>query len=110
MEWLQPPYSAVGVSQLKARTHRPILRGFDAESAVELAILSQSSTTNFTMVGRLSISNMFNILKPLESADGNRPTIAVGRRQMGLVGTGLYKGNAINNCCMLQHFGCNQGL
>ena len=35
---------------------------------------------------------MFNILKPLEAADGNRPTIAVGRREMGLVGTGLYSG------------------
>ena len=77
---------------LKARTHRPILRGFEAESAVESADFipeSADSTTDFTLVGRLSISNMFNILKPLESADGNRPTIAVGRRQMGLVGAGL---------------------
>ena len=75
-----------------ARTRRPILRGFEAESAVESSDSIPEladSTTDFTIVGRLSISNMFNILKPLESANGNRPTIAVGRRQMGLVGMGL---------------------
>ena len=48
------------------------------------------STTDSEIVGRLSVLNMFNILKPLELADRNRPTIAVGRRQIGLVGTGLY--------------------
>ena len=35
---------------------------------------------------------MSNILNPLESADRSRPIIAVGRRQMGLVGMGLYTG------------------
>ena len=75
---------------MKARTHRPIFRGFAAESAVESAdsgIESADSTTDSVIVGRLSISNMFNILNPLESADGM--TIGVGRRQIGLVGTGL---------------------
>ena len=57
----------------------------------------------FFIVGRLPISNMFNILNPMESADGNRPTgigrresadgnrptIAVGRREISPVGTGL---------------------
>ena len=33
---------------------------------------------------------MFNILNPLESADGSRPTIGVSRREIGPVGTGLY--------------------
>ena len=67
--------------------------GFEAESVVESADSipeSADSTTDFTIVGRLSISNMFNILKPLESADANRLTIAVGRWQMDLVGTGLW--------------------
>ena len=62
-----------GGTNLKARTHRPILRGFEVESAVESADTipeSADSTTDFTIVGRLSISNMFNILNPLESTDG----------------------------------------
>ena len=78
--------------RLKAHTHRPILRGFEAESMVESADSipeSAVSTTNFNIVGRLSISNMFNILKALESSDRNWPTIAVGRQQMDLVGTDL---------------------
>ena len=69
-------------SGVKARTHRLILRGFEAESVVELANSIQESadsTTDFTKVGRLSISNMFNILKRWKSADRKRPTIAVGR-------------------------------
>ena len=36
------------------------------------------SSTDSVIVGRLSLSNMFNILRPLESADGNRPT-GIGR-------------------------------
>ena len=56
--------SAIGETSisLKARTHRLILRGFVAESAVESADSipeSADSTTDFTIVGRLSISNMF---------------------------------------------------
>ena len=56
----------------KARTHRPILMGFVAESGVESADSipeSADSTTDFTIVGRLSISNMFNISTPTKSAD-----------------------------------------
>ena len=56
-----------------------------ADSAVE----SADSTTDSVIVGRLSLSNMFNILRPLESADGNRLTIRVGRWKIGHVGTGL---------------------
>ena len=55
--------------QLKACTHRPILWGFEAESVVESAASlpeSADSTTDFSIVGRLSISNMFDILKPLD--------------------------------------------
>ena len=57
---------------LKAHTHLPIFRGFVAESAVELAdLISELAdyTTDFVIVGRLPLSNMFNILNPLESAD-----------------------------------------
>ena len=64
--------SCVNFHSLKARTHRPILRGFEAESAVESADSmpeSADSTADFTIVSRLFISNMFNILKPLESAN-----------------------------------------
>ena len=72
-----PPTELPHGHTLKARTHRPILRGFEAESAVGSADSIPESadfTTDFTIVGRLSISNMFNILKPLvigrrESAD-----------------------------------------
>ena len=58
---------------VKACTHRPILRGFEAELVVESADSipeSADSTTDLMIVGRLSISNMFNILNPL-SADSN---------------------------------------
>ena len=77
---------------VKARTHRPILRGLAAGSAVESADSipeSADSTTDSVIVSRLPLSNMLNILKPLELADGNRPTFAVGRREIGPVGTGL---------------------
>ena len=66
---------------LKARTHTPTLGGSALELALELADYnaeSSNSTTGFTIVGPLSISNMFNILNQLESADGSRPT-EVGR-------------------------------
>ena len=67
---------------LEARTHRPIFRGFSAESVVELADSIQEladDNINFVIVSRLPLSNMFNILNPLESAEGNRLTIAVSR-------------------------------
>ena len=51
---------------LKARTQRPIFRGFAAELVVDSAYSipeSADSTTN---------SVMFNILNPLELADGSR--------------------------------------
>ena len=60
------------LSTFKAHTHRPILRGIIAESAVESADSipeSVDSTTDFTIVGRLSISNMFNIFTPTQLAD-----------------------------------------
>ena len=80
---------------LKARTHRPIFRGLAAESAEALANSIPELAdyiTNSVIVGRLPLSNMSNILRPLESVDGNRPTIAVGRREIGPVGTGLKVG------------------
>ena len=58
---------------VNACTHRPILRGFEAQLVVALADSIQESadsTTALTIVGQLSISNMFNILNPL-SADSN---------------------------------------
>ena len=45
---------------------------------------------------------MFNILNPLESADGNRPTIGVGLREIGPVGTGL-KGKSLNCSLVCKH-------
>ena len=78
--------------RFKAHTHRPIFRGFVAESVAESADSIPESadyTTDSVIVGRLPLSNMLNILNPLESADGSRLTIIVGRRQLGLVGTGL---------------------
>ena len=50
---------------LKARTHRPIFKRFATESVVESADSlpeSADSTTDFTKVGRLPLSNMFDIL------------------------------------------------
>ena len=61
---------------LKARTHRPILRVFVAESAVELAYSipeSADSTTDFRIVYCRCCCR----------------TIAVGGLQIGLVGMGL---------------------
>ena len=76
----------------KARTHRPIFTVSSEELTVESAdstAESVNSTSDSVIVGRLALSNMFNILSPLESANGNRSTIRVGRREIGTVGTGL---------------------
>ena len=70
----------------------PILAGSGQESVVELAgstTESDDSTTDFKIIGRLSVLNMFIILNPLESADSCWPTIRVRRREICLVGTGL---------------------
>ena len=80
------------IKTLKAHIHRPIFRGIVAESAVESANSipeSADSTTDFTIVGRLSISNMFNISTQTQTADSSHLTIAVGGLQIGLVGMGL---------------------
>ena len=58
----------------KAHTHWPIFRGFVAESAVEStdSIPEWADyTTDFVILCRLPLSNMFDILKPLESAEGS---------------------------------------
>ena len=77
---------------LEAHTHTPIL----ARSWLELAVESADSTTesadstiDSVIIGRLSLLNRFNILNPLESVDGGRPTIRVGRWKIALVGTDL---------------------
>ena len=69
------------LGHFKARTHRAIFTGSAAESVIESADVfaeSAGSTSDSVIVGHLSLSNMFNILSLLESADGNRPTIRVG--------------------------------
>ena len=74
---------------LKAHTHKPIFGGFLAESVVESAVSaveSADSSIDSVKVDQLSPSNMFNILRPLESADenwstGNRLT-GIGRREL----------------------------
>ena len=53
-------YGRIWVYRVKARTHRPICRGF-----------AEKSATDSVIVGQLSEINMFNILDPL-------PTIGVG--------------------------------
>ena len=76
---------------VKAHTHRPIFRGFVAESGVESADSIPELadyTTDSVIVGGLPLSNMF--LNALESDDWNQPNIGVGLRQIGLVGMGLY--------------------
>ena len=70
------------MQSFKASTHRPIFRGFAAESVVESASSipeSADCTNDSVIVGRLPLSNMFDILNLLESANENQPTIAVGR-------------------------------
>ena len=63
------------LSCMKARTHRPIFTESAEESAIESADFTAESA-DFTadsviIVGRLALSNMFNILNPLESADSS---------------------------------------
>ena len=58
-------------SALKAHTHTPILARWGLESVVEPA----NCTIDSVIVGQLSVSNMFIIQNPLESADGNRPMV-----------------------------------
>ena len=65
-----------------------------ADSIPELA----DYATNSVIVGQLSLLNMFNGLNPLDLANGNRPTIAVGRREISPVGTGLK-----SNSCLESH-------
>ena len=70
-------YTSLANIPLKTHTHRPIFRGFVVESAVESADSipeSANYTTNSVIVGRLPLSSMFDIVNPLELADGNRPT------------------------------------
>ena len=58
---------------LKAHTHTPILARSELESAVELTDCTTESadcTTDSVIVCQLSVLNMFNILKPMESAEG----------------------------------------
>ena len=60
------------VTQIKARTHTLTLGGSAFKSVVESANYkaeSADSTTDFAIISRLFISNMFNILNPLELAD-----------------------------------------
>ena len=63
---------------LKARTHRLIFTDSVEESAIESADFTAQSADSMAdsmMVGRLALSNMFNILNPLESSDyWSRPT------------------------------------
>ena len=73
---------------IEACTHRPIFTESVIESANSTAELTVSITDS-TMVGRHAQLIMFNILEPLESANGNQLTIRVGRRLIGQVGTGL---------------------
>ena len=58
---------------LKAHTHKQIF----TEPAVELAE-SADCTMGSVIVGGLPLSNMFDILNPLEYAAENVPTIAFG--------------------------------
>ena len=72
---------SIWLCTFKARTHRPIFRGFAAESAVEPADSipeSANSITDFVVVGRLPVLNMFNIYTLIQST------------LVGLVGMGLY--------------------
>ena len=76
----------------KARTFTPTFGESVVESAVETADSSPEladSTADFVIVGRLPVSNIFNIFTPIESANSSQPTIAVGGLQIGVVGMGL---------------------
>ena len=78
--------------RIKACTHRPIFTGSTAELVVESAVSnpeSADSTTYFVIVGRLPVSNLFNISTLIQLADPSQPTIAIGGLQICLVGMGL---------------------
>ena len=72
---MHPVGNEGGLLSLKARTHRPIFTGSAEESAIKSADFtaqSADSMADFLIVGRLALSNMFNILNPLvPSADSN---------------------------------------
>ena len=77
---------------VKACTHRQLFTESAVKSVIESADAIPESTDytiNSVIVGRLPLSNMFNILNPRKSANRNLPTIAVGRREIVPVGTGL---------------------
>ena len=86
-------HRSVGGTPLEGRTHRPIFRGFAAESAVELADSIPEladSTTDFVIVHRLSIFNMFDIQNPLESADYWSQLTAIWHSGYGYVYSDVY--------------------
>ena len=71
------PQLGLGLTSFKAHTHTPIFGGSAVKSAIESADSigeSADCTTNAVIVGQLSVSNMFNVLKPLEVANRHRPT------------------------------------
>ena len=83
----------LAVWTLQACTCTPTFAGLALESALELADSSPdlaNSSNEFVIVGRLPISNMFNISTPIQSADSSQPTIAVSGLQIGKVGMGQY--------------------
>ena len=57
--------------------------------SVILALGRHDSTTDFVIVDGLPVLKMFDISTPIQSANSSRPTIAVGKLQIGLVGMGL---------------------
>ena len=56
-----------------------------ADSITQLA----NFNTDSVIISPLSLSSMFNILNPMESADRSWPTIGVSRRQISLEVAGL---------------------
>ena len=61
---------------IKARTHTSTFAGTTLEST-HSSPESTDSTTDFMIVGRLPILNMFDIYMPIQMADENRLSIAV---------------------------------
>ena len=62
----------------------PIFRGSSLESVLELAdsiAKSANSSTNFVVLGQLSILNMLNVYLLIQSADGNHPKMAVCKKR-----------------------------
>ena len=77
---------------LKTHTHTPICRGLVLESAIKSADSNAKladSSTNFVIVGRPPILNIFNILLSIQLANANWPPIADGRWQISLLGMDL---------------------